>query len=137
MNEKRIVLFVLIFLVAAVAVSSQEQGAEQPSMYAINVPVQRVYPHRLGYKVVYNRTDLYPQELFLPGRWFTEAAGRAEIMESLHPSVPYMTVIYRDGEVSHIRLFVHRHRTHRSWGAIPSDRDLREQFASDDLNIRY
>lgn len=126
------------FLLAPIGVTdAQDQGDGQSTMYAITVPVQRVYPHRLGYKVIYNRSDLYPDTVYLPGRWFTEAAGRAEIVRERHPSVPYMTVFYRDGEVSHIRLFVHADWSHRMWGALPSGEDLREQFASDEFQIRY
>ncbi len=106
-------------------------------MLAMTVQVQRVYPHRLGYKVIYSRSDLYPGVVHIPGRWFTEAAGKAEIIYTSHPSAPYLTVFYRNGEVSHLRLFVHSNRAHRTWGALPSSQDPREAFESDEFRIVY
>lgn len=137
MKLTRALLVIVLVLVPTAFVVSQDQGNEDGRLYAITVPAQRVYPHRLGYKVIYNRTDLYPAELYLPGRWFTEAAGRAEIIYSRHPSVPYFTVFYQGAEFSHVRLFVHTDRAHRSWGALPSGEDLRDEFASDTFEIRY
>lgn len=137
MKAMRALLAALLLVAPMFFLAAQDQGGERDQFYAITVKVQRVYPHSLGYKVIYNRTDLYPEELFLPGRWFTEAAGRAEITPKRHPSVPYLTIFYRNNEVSHVRLFVHPDRSHRSWGTLPSGQDLREQFASDDLVIRY
>lgn len=130
-------IVVALLLVSPGFLFAQEQSNEQDTIYAITVQVQRVYPHRLGYKVIYNRSDLYPGETYLPVRWFTEAAGKAEIIYSRHPSVPYLTVFYVNGEVSHMRLFVHADHAHRSWGALPSGEDLREVFASDEFQIRY
>jgi hypothetical protein len=131
-------LLAVVLLLAPIGMSAaQDQGDDDPTLYAISVPVQRVYPHSLGYKVIYNRSDLYPDTVYLPGRWFTEAAGKAEIVRTRHPSAPYLTVFYRNGDVSHMRLFVHADWSHRTWGALPSGEDLREQFSSDEFRIRY
>lgn len=137
MKAIRAFLVTLLVLAPLPALLAQDQGGERDQLYAITVQVQRVFPHSLGYKVIYNRSDLYPGEVYLPGRWFTGAAARAEMHYSRHPSVPYMTVFYRNGEVSHIRLFVHADRAHRSWGALPSGQDLREEFSTEELTIRY
>ncbi|TVR68795.1 MAG: hypothetical protein EA427_09535 [Spirochaetaceae bacterium] len=130
-------LVALLLLVPSTVLLAQDQGGGGDQLYAITVQVQRVFPHSLGYKVIYTRSDLYPGEVYLPGRWFTGAAAKAELHYSRHPSVPYMTVFYRNAEVSHIRLFVHAERSHRSWGALPSGQDLREEFSTEELVIRY
>ncbi|SIP96502.1 hypothetical protein SAMN05920897_1027 [Alkalispirochaeta americana] len=125
------------FLLLAVPAFAQDQGGADSSLLAMTVQVQRVYPHRLGYKVIYSRSDLYPGVVYMPGRWFTEAAGKAEIIYTSHPSAPYLTVFYRNGEVSHLRLVVQSSRTHRTWGALPSSQDPRDAFESDEFRIVY
>lgn len=137
MKTTGVFLAILIVLIPVASLGAQQQEVEQDTLFAITVQIQRVYPHHLGFKVVYDRSDLYPGEVYLPGRWFTVAAGRAELLYTSHPSAPYMTVFYRNGEFSHLRLVAQSNRSHRSWGALPSGADLREAFASDELVIRY
>lgn len=135
----RSVLAILCFLVVAAptAFAQDQNSEEETDLVAATVYVQRVYPHSLGYKVIYTRSDLYPAEVYLPGRWFTNAEGKGSIQRSQHPSVPYMTVFYENGEFSHVRLFVHENPTHRSWGALPGGEDLSDEFAIETLEIDY
>lgn len=126
----------LVGLVSSMAFA-QEQDSEEGTLFAVTVPINRIYPHRLGYEVVYNKTDLYPEVAYLPGRWFTGAAGKGEIIESQSAAVPYMTVFYRGGEFSHVRLFVHPNRTHSSWGVLRSDTNLDEEFSVETLDLQF
>jgi hypothetical protein len=138
MKLRSVLAIFFILLVASTAAFGQEQNNdEKTDLLAVTVYVQRVYPHSQGYKVIYNRSDLYPGEVYLPGRWFTAAAGRASIIYSNHPSVPYMTVFYENGEFSHARLFVHSNPSHTSWGALPGGQDLSNEFSVDTLEIVY
>ncbi len=137
MKISRLLIAFALLGVFAPMIASQEQNGEDVPIQAVTVYVQRVFPHRLGYVVIYNRSDLYPGEVYLPNRWFTDAAGRGEIIRTLHQSAPYMTVFYMNGEFSHVRLFVHDNPAHRSWGALPSDADLTDEFAAETINIVY
>ncbi len=137
MKIRSVLAILIVLLAAAPTAFGQEQGEEQDTILAVTVYVQRIYPHSLGYKVIYNQSDLYPGELYLPGRWFTDAAGKAAIIYRNHASVPYMTVYYVNGEFSHLQLFAHSNPAHRSWGALPSDQDLREEFSVETLDISY
>ncbi len=134
---KRAVFFFLgvCLLFVGVSLSAQESDAENPQIQLLTIPIQKVYEHRLGFRVVYNRSDLYPAEVFIPGRWFTQAGGAGEVYFSAHPSVPYMTVIWVDGEFSHVRLYLHERKEDRSWGALPSDADYRDDFAVETLEL--
>lgn len=119
------------------ALSAQQQGAQSPTITALTVQVQRVFPHRLGYMVTYDKSDLTPGTVFLPNRWFTGAAGRAEMLFSRHPSVPYMTIYYMDGEFSHLRLVVQAERSHVSWGALSTGLNIDDRFAVETLELTY
>ncbi len=135
----RSVLAILIILLGAssTAFGQEQNDNEKNNLLALTVYVQRVYPHSQGYKVIYNRSDLYPGEVYLPGRWFTNTDGKGAIIYSNHPSVPYMTVFYENGEFSHVRLFVHSNPSHTSWGALRGAQDLSNEFSSDTLEIVY
>lgn len=132
-----VMLLLLGVLIAAVPVVAQQQGEENDDMQAVTVYAQRVYPHRLGWVVIYNRSDLYPGEVYLPVRWFTEAGARGQIIYSNHPSVPYLTVFYRNGQFDFVRLYVSSNTAHRSWGSLPGGRDYDSFFESDTINIQY
>lgn len=129
-------LVLLVGLVAGIA-AAQEQDSEEGSLFAVTIPIERVYPHRLGYEVVYAKSDLYPGVAYLPGRWFTGAAGKGEIIAVQNSAVPYMTVYYRNGEFSHVRLYVHTSRSHSSWGVLRSGVDLTEEFSVETLDLDY
>lgn len=131
------VFFTIAILLVGVEAFAQEQDTEHDEILTLTVQIQKVYPHRLGYKVIYDRSDLYPAEAYLPGRWFTAAAGKGEIIYSEHPSVPYMTVVWMNNEFDHVRLFVHANPADRSWGSLPSDLDLRDEFQVETLDLQF
>ncbi len=137
MRFVRLLPLVLLLGLVASGIVAQEENSGEGSLFAMTVPVERIYPHRLGYRVVYIKTDLFPEVAYLPGDWFTGAAGRGEMIEINHPAVPYMTVFYREGEFSHIRLFVHPNRTHTSWGVLRGDTDFTDEFSVDTLSLQF
>jgi hypothetical protein len=138
MKLHSVLAILFIFLVIPASAFAQEQDASDESdLLAVTVYVQRVYPHSLGYKVIYNRSDLYPGEVYLPGRWFTVADGKGAVIPTSHRSAPYMTVFYEAGEFSHVRLFVQQNRNHPTWGTLPGGEDLSDEFAVESLEINY
>lgn len=137
MKNRLLLISVFVVLLGAASAFAQNQEEDDVDVQVLTVYIQTVYPHAQGYKVIYNRSDLYPGEAYLPGRWFTSAAGTAEIQYTSHPSAPYMSVVYQNGEFSHVRLYVQEDRAHRSWSSLPSGQDLSEEFSSETLQINY
>ena len=137
--KRSILAFALFVLMAGMGsvVFAQDSDDDSTDIQVLTVYIQKVYPHRLGYRLIYFKSDLYPGEAFLPSRWFTQAAGKGEIIESEAGNVPYMHIYWHDGEFNHVRLFVHADRSHRSWGALPSDVDYRNQFAIETLELEF
>ncbi len=124
----------VLFLVIAV-----QAAAEDPRPYVRTVPLERVYTHSGGYKIVYSTSRLETAENYLPARWFEQAAGIGEIVYTDRRAAPFMQVYYYDGEFSHIRLFVRRNTAHPSWGLLPNRPEERERFdqVGDELQVRY
>lgn len=137
MNNRLLLISVVVALLGVSGAFAQNQGEDDVDVQVMTVYVQTIYPDSQGYKVIYNRSDLYPGEVYLPGRWFTNAASKGEILYTSHPSAPYMTVFYENGEFSHVRLYAQENRAHRSWGALGSGQDLSEEFSTDTLQIDY
>lgn len=127
---------VLGLLLGLLVVSAAPVSAEMSDIYIKTVYVERVYTHRLGYKVDYNISNFRMAEVYIPHTWFTPA-GQAEIVYANSRSVPYMQVVYRGGEFSHVRLFVHRSSGHQSWISLPDSEEATRKFQDSTFNIRY
>tara|TARA_B100000614_G_scaffold208857_1_gene191664 strand:- start:1249 stop:1668 length:420 start_codon:yes stop_codon:yes gene_type:complete len=123
--------------VAAASAQDQQQGPGDINVQVVTVYIQKIYPHPQGYKVIYYRSDLYPGEVYLPGRWFTNAADKGEIIFTSHPSAPYMDVYYENGEFDHVRVFARENRADPTWGALPGNEDLTDEFSVETLDIAY
>jgi hypothetical protein len=136
---KKVVLLVAVCIaLASVPVFAQEDGAESASSssyYYVNVPVQKVYPYEKGYAVTYRKGAVDSAMAYLPLEWLKEKAGEASKLEIIllgpGPRWPYLTVYYKDGVFSNVRLYVRRERSHETWGHIPAGLDLSDKFSED------
>jgi len=152
-------IIVAIFLAVISPVFAQSIPDEKASnMYYVNVLIERIYPTSQGYLIRYLKSNGEMGSVGIPNQWFTEAqgandndtgvvgvsrlyvaAGKAEII-NLPPgrNWPTMTVFYRNGEFSHVRLYVHRNMSHVTWSYIPQGTDLSRFFTSQDtIDIQY
>ncbi|TVR29043.1 MAG: hypothetical protein EA404_15680 [Spirochaetaceae bacterium] len=127
---------VLGLFIALTAVVVAPVFAERPQFYLQTVFIERIHTHSLGYRVDYNRSNFRLGQVYIPYSWFTPA-GQAEIVYANSRSVPYMNVVYRDGEFSHVRLYVHRDQGHPSWVSLRDSEEVRQRFDTDTFNIRY
>ncbi|MCL2190582.1 MAG: hypothetical protein FWB79_01160 [Treponema sp.] len=123
---------VLVFLFGGLPVFAQEEEQEQGQgrgLVYINVPLERIWSHRLGYVVQYRRSGNRVARAYLPGEWFAGGDARGELV-SLPPgrSWPSMSVFFRDGEFSHVRLNVHRSAAHETWGIVPAEINIDNRF---------
>jgi hypothetical protein len=116
-------------------VPNEEQRAP---LYYLTVHVERVFPHKRGYVIDYRTgfTGTRTERLYIPREWFEDAsrvesgeAPKAELfLQDRGNAWPYLTVFYRDGEFSHVRVHLRRDRSHPSWGGIPSGTNLDSRF---------
>ncbi|MDR0321207.1 MAG: hypothetical protein LBI28_06865 [Treponema sp.] len=135
-------IIVLIFLALISPVFGQNNSSNDSSgMYYVNVPVERVYPSSEGYIVQYRTgSGAVVSTIGIPLSWFTDPSGAAELLRL--PTAgdwPTMSVFYQDGKFSHVRLYVHRVKSHVTWGSIPVGTDLSRFFTADreSFDIRH
>jgi len=131
-------IIVAIFLALITPVFAQSISEENSSdMYYVNIPVERIYPTGKGYIVQYRKT-VGLGTIGIPNEWFTDAASKAELI-TLPPGTnwPTITVFYREGEFSHVRLYVHRSRAHPTWSNAPQGADVSRYFEADTIVIEF
>jgi hypothetical protein len=123
-------IIVLIFMALISPLFAQPISKENSSdMYYVNVPVEKVFPSGKGYIVQYRKGVNEIGAVGIPNEWFTDAAGRAELIV-LPPGKnwPTMSVFYKNGEFSHVRLYVHKIKGHQTWGNVPQTADVSKFF---------
>ncbi|MDR3123254.1 MAG: hypothetical protein LBU16_05700 [Treponema sp.] len=142
---KKILFFTtLLFIAAGLAPLVAQQTASPSSSdaegsYAITVSLERVYPYRKGYVVKYTRGLGKTADAYLPIGWFEGAGKKAElILLGSGTDWPHMTVFYRDGKFSHVRLYVRKERSHESWGNVPLNVNIDDRFEGvEEITLRF
>jgi len=133
-------IFVLVVLTAVSPIFAQSNSNENNDTYYINVRVERIYPTGHGYIIQYQKSTSELGTIGIPNEWFMDAGGKAEIMKlPWGKNWPTMSVFYDNGEFSHLRLYVHRAKSHQTWGNLPQGTDLSRYFSEDQnsFNFRY
>jgi hypothetical protein len=131
---KKLIFAALIVVIFAVGspVFAQTRERQESEFYYVNVSLEKIWPYRRGYIVQYRKGLYQMGRAYLPSEWFTSTASKGEII-TLPPGTnwPSMTVYYKNGDFSHVRLYVHRWNSHETWGAVPQNVNIDSSF--DDL----
>jgi len=140
--KKLVVFAVLTVLMVAgspVFAQTDQQKANDSEFYYKNVLLERIYPYRSGYAVQYRRGLNRMEMAYLPIEWFSSSAGKGEIITLPSGRAwPSLTVYYKNGEFSHVRLYVHNMDSHETWGTIPQNVNLDAQFSNvEDIRLKF
>ena len=128
---KKLVLFIVLISLCqgAFLLAQTSQMYEESEYYYFNFTVEKVYVHRLGFVVTYRGISNYIRRTFIPHEWFRDPDGKGEIIYlGSGKEWPSMTVYYRSGEFSHVRLRVRHNKLHETWGVVPSNTNIDEYF---------
>ena len=140
MKKLMVAAVFVVFLVIGSSVFAQDNLKDKQSEYYYkNITLERIYPYRTGYVVQYRKGINQMDKAYLPMSWFTSSAGKGEIITLPNGNVwPSLSIYYKNGEFSHVRLYVHHLESHVTWGTIPQTVDLDSTFASiDKLELKY
>jgi hypothetical protein len=115
--------------------------AEESEYYVKTVPISKVYVHRLGYRIVYQKADLSFGVFYVPNRWFqTRGTGeppKAELVTQGNSSVPYFSIFWRNGEFDHIRLYLHKNPSDISYGEMDNPEAVNDRFDIETLDLEF
>ena len=127
-------IMLLVFLAALILGGSlfaqqSSHAFKESEFYYFNFPIEKIYIHRLGYVVIYRKGANQMTRTFIPGDWFVDVSGKGELIGlGTGSEWPSMSVYYKNGEFSHVRLRVRRNRGHETWGVIPMSANIDEHF---------
>jgi hypothetical protein len=134
---KKLVFAAVFVVLFAVGLPVFAQNEERPNSlddrdseyYYVNVTLEKIFPASKGYVVQYRKNFGQYGRIYLPANWFTDANSKGEIITlPAGKSWPSLTIYYRNGAFSHVRLYVHRWASHPSWGSIPQRFNIDDQF---------
>ena len=103
--------------------------ADESKFYARSFNIEKVFFHQKGYKVTYITGKLKYVSTYLPHSWFSQSStkngvqAKGELAWGNDPSYPYMTVFWRDGKFSHVRLYLKKSMFDISYGVINPNQD--------------
>jgi hypothetical protein len=118
---------VLLVVLACSAAFAQQNDARD--VYVKSVRIARVYPHGLGYRILYFKSTMEYAEMYVPTTWFSFAGeGKANVIWGESSEFPYMSIYWADGKFDRILLYLHSNMHDISWGMLPSGIDLTSQF---------
>ena len=137
---KKLIL-TIIFLCGFAAISplfAEISEKNRSEFYYVNIPVEKIFLYRSGYVVQYRQGINKIGTVYIPHEWFTYAAGKAE--QVLLPGGrewPTMSVYYKEGEFSHLRLYIHKWKGHSTWGVVPMNVNIDDRFDVDTLELEF
>jgi len=114
------------------------QVRERPESIVVKTKrIERILGHRLGYQVFYLKGNQRLGSFYAPNSWFNQSGG-GEMIFGDRPEYPYFRVVYVDGEIDLVRLFVRRGRGHLTWGRLRGDdAEIEPLFNIDTPNIEF
>ncbi|MCX7029482.1 MAG: hypothetical protein NTU62_05100 [Spirochaetes bacterium] len=119
-------IVVLLVLACCTAFAQEKAGRD---VYVKTVPIARVYPHMLGYRILYFTSTLEYAEMYVPGSWFSfSGTSKANVIWGETSEFPYFSIYWADGKFDRILLYLHSNMHHISWGSLPPGIDLTSQF---------
>lgn len=111
--------------------------AADSDLYYVNVPILKIFPHKLGYYVIYRRAGLKTGEIYIPHAWFDRRDSRAILNLTEQNVTPYLTIVTRNGEFDHIRVVAKKNNQHNTWGTIGQNALNADRFNVEKLNVEY
>ena len=136
---KRIFILCVLLLIAG---QSIQLFSDESEFFFKSVPIMKIYPHRLGYRILYARTNMEVGDFYVPLKWFQYTpgeggVGKGELVVGMEDSYPYFSIFWKNGEFDHIRLYLKKDRRDPSWGDLPSNVNIDDKFDVDTLNLEF
>jgi hypothetical protein len=137
-----VAVFLFISILPGIAQDARIPADTNPDNWAnlfyINVPIEKIYPHTLGFMVLYQKSNNELGRLYLPDSWFTASGGKGDLIKmDAGTTWPYLVIFYKDGKFSHVRLYVKRDKSHPSWGLFTPDANIADKFKVEDIKIEF
>lgn len=134
---KKTLLLLLTALFAFGIFAALPAAAEESEYYYVNVQILKIFPHQLGYYVIYRRAGLKTGEAFIPKEWLDRRDGRAVLNLTDQQINPYLSIVTKKGEFSHVFIVAPKDTRNPAWGILENSADLTEKFKVDKLALEF
>jgi hypothetical protein len=134
-----VLLGLTVFCVMPLAAQLNVPKESQSELYYVNIPIEKVYPTRLGYIVMYRSGVNKIATAYIPYQWFRAETSKADLVQmGAGKTWPCMSIFYKEGAFHAVRLYVSAKASHQTWGTIPSNVNLDSRFEGvETLTIDY
>jgi hypothetical protein len=123
------VVLALAFIAGSPLFAQKFSPGKESEYFYVNITIEKIYPYREGYVIQYRKGVNQMSRVYIPGAWFTDTASKGELITlPAGKGWPSLSVYYKNGEFSHVRLYVHRSRAHDTWGNIPQNVNIDDRF---------
>ena len=119
--------------------SSSKKYENESEYYPVFVQVEKIYNYSKGYIVRYRKGPFQMAHTYLPIEWFRGTSAKGQVVRQGSANTwPRLVVYYKDGEFSHLRLYVHRDRNHETWGVARASDELDSKFENvEDVKLEF
>ena len=115
---KRFVGLLTLVLLLAAALPLAAQSKDNP-IFVKTVPIMKIYGHPLGYRILYEKSNLEVGELYVPVEWFARSGGKGDIVWGTDSAYPYLSIFWKDGKFDHVRLYLREEHERQELGEAP------------------
>ena len=138
--KKTVLLFIsaLAIFTTFSSVSLTSQKIEEADVYYVNVQILKIFVHPKGYYVIYRKSGLKHDEVFIPSEWLNPSDGRGK-MELVNTRInPYLSFYIKDGKFDHIKIAAPKDLTSPVWGTLKYPADYDSKFAGvESLELKF
>lgn len=134
---KKAMIIMLAVLLAGTALIASPAVAAESEMYYTNAQIIKIFPHQLGYYIIYKRTKLKTGEAFIPKEWFDRRNSKAVMNRFTGDIAPYFSYMTKNGEFDHIRIYVPEDIFHPVWGTLQSGAKYNDKFNVETFEMQY
>jgi len=140
-------VFLLGFLISLnVNVFAQESPSMRRPLvttspyYIKNVFLNRIVSTARGYRLEYFNAKMEPIAIYVPIEWFSrlneygrleDGGVKAEIFFLSGTTYPYVSIYWKNGKFSHLKIFAQDSYLHSSWGALRPTTNIDDRFKPD------
>lgn len=134
MKKRKFIFLAIIALMLLAAFA----WADESEYYVKTVPISKVYTHNLGYKILYVKSDMSLGAFYVPFAWFVAPAAKGDLIWGITREYPFFSIFYKNGEFSHIRLYLKKNKDDVTWGGtLKNIPEVREKFNIESLELEF
>lgn len=104
---------------------------QEDSYFYQSVPVFKVFSHKDGYLVIYQKNDSNLNKVAFPKEWFDAFDKRGSIKALPKNLDPYMSVFYNNGSFDCVIIYMPVSKLNSTWGMLTSKDDISGFMASE------